>query len=75
MGRTKPIVLIGNKSDLNEQRCIPYEVGKKQADEWKAGFLETSAKIGYVSGFFSFNVLKQHCKKLFCFFFRSKFRM
>ena len=44
-----PIVVIGNKSDLSNQRVISYEDGKKLADKWQAEFLETSAKVGDVS--------------------------
>lgn len=43
-GGIKPVVLIGNKSDLKEQRRVSYENGKKLAESWGASFLETSAK-------------------------------
>ena len=39
-----PIVLVGNKSDLHNERCVSIEEGKKLAREMKAVFLETSAK-------------------------------
>ena len=39
-----PIILVGNKSDLNNDRCVTQEEGKKLAREMKAVFLETSAK-------------------------------
>ena len=39
-----PIILVGNKSDLNNDRCVSHEEGKKLAKEMKAVFLETSAK-------------------------------
>ncbi|XP_065159373.1 GTP-binding protein Rheb homolog [Atheta coriaria] len=39
-----PIVLVGNKTDLHKQRAISPEQGRKLAEEWKAVFLETSAK-------------------------------
>lgn len=39
-----PIVLVGNKKDLQGERKITYEYGKKMADSWKAMFLEASAK-------------------------------
>ena len=45
-GGIKPVVLIGNKSDLKEQRRVTYENGKKLAESWNAAFLETSAKEG-----------------------------
>lgn len=46
-----PLVLIGNKSDLNAQRKISYDAGFKLAQEWRekgsqASFIETSALTG-----------------------------
>jgi Ras-related protein Rab-1A len=41
------IIMIGNKKDLEEERLVSYEEGKKLADEYKfAEFFETSAKTG-----------------------------
>lgn len=39
-----PIVLVGNKTDLHQERAVTYDEGKKLAESWKANFLETSAK-------------------------------
>lgn len=39
-----PIVLVGNKTDLHQEREVQLQEGKKLAESWKAGFLETSAK-------------------------------
>lgn len=39
-----PIVLVGNKTDLHQERLVTFEDGKKLAESWKAIFLETSAK-------------------------------
>ncbi|XP_022915173.1 GTP-binding protein Rheb homolog isoform X2 [Onthophagus taurus] len=39
-----PVVLVGNKTDLHMERMIPSEEGRKLAEDWKAVFLETSAK-------------------------------
>uniref|UniRef100_A0A336LHG5 CSON010251 protein n=1 Tax=Culicoides sonorensis TaxID=179676 RepID=A0A336LHG5_CULSO len=39
-----PVVLVGNKTDLHQERAVSTEEGKKLADSWKAQFLETSAK-------------------------------
>ena len=39
-----PIILVGNKSDLHNDRCVSHEDGRKLAREMKAVFLETSAK-------------------------------
>lgn len=39
-----PIVLVGNKMDLSDERVVPYEEGKKLAGYMKAHFMEVSAK-------------------------------
>lgn len=44
-----PIVLVGNKTDLHMERMIPFEEGRRLAEEWKAIFLEASAKQNAVS--------------------------
>ena len=41
------MVLVGNKTDLEENRKVTFDEGKKQADEFNALFLETSCKAGY----------------------------
>mmetsp|Transcript_14797 Transcript_14797/g.16430 ORF Transcript_14797/g.16430 Transcript_14797/m.16430 type:complete len:851 (-) Transcript_14797:59-2611(-) len=41
-----PILLIGNKNDLEDQREVSFAQGKALADEWGVGFMETSAKTG-----------------------------
>eukprot|EP01120_Amphizonella_sp_Union-15-10_P011828 TRINITY_DN5128_c0_g1_i2.p1 TRINITY_DN5128_c0_g1~~TRINITY_DN5128_c0_g1_i2.p1 ORF type:complete len:188 (-),score=39.77 TRINITY_DN5128_c0_g1_i2:74-637(-) len=40
-----PLVLVGNKSDLSEQRAVQYEDAIALAEKWKAKFLESSAKL------------------------------
>ena len=44
-----PIVLVGNKSDLHNDRSVSVEEGKALAREMKAIFLETSAKENQVT--------------------------
>lgn len=44
-----PVVLVGNKTDLHQERTVSTEEGKKLADSWRAAFLETSAKQNEVS--------------------------
>ncbi|MHA1268318.1 MAG: Rab family GTPase [Candidatus Helarchaeota archaeon] len=44
VGYKIPIILIGNKIDLYDQREVETSEGKKLADELKIEFLETSAK-------------------------------
>jgi len=39
-----PLILVGNKTDLRNERVISLEEGRKTADQWKAVFLEASAK-------------------------------
>lgn len=39
-----PIVLVGNKCDLEHERQLKYEDGKFLADGWGCPFFETSAK-------------------------------
>jgi len=39
-----PLVLVGNKKDLQAERKISPEQGRKQAESWKGVFLEASAK-------------------------------
>ncbi len=41
-----PIILVGNKSDLKNERIIPTEEGKKKAEEYGFPFYETSCKTG-----------------------------
>ncbi|TPX50256.1 hypothetical protein SeLEV6574_g01004 [Synchytrium endobioticum] len=41
------IVLVGNKTDLNEKRQVSTEEGEKKAKEFNVMFIETSAKAGY----------------------------
>lgn len=37
-------LLVGNKSDISENRAVPYETAKAFADSLAIPFLETSAK-------------------------------
>ena len=46
VGEEMPIILIGNKSDLNDQRLVSFDEGKKKAEEYKCPFFETSCKTG-----------------------------
>ena len=41
------IVLVGNKTDLNDKRQVTTEEGEKKAQEFKVMFIETSAKAGH----------------------------
>lgn len=40
-----PVILVGNKIDLHQERTVSVDEGKKLAESWKAAiFIETSAK-------------------------------
>ncbi|KAF1799138.1 ras family-domain-containing protein [Mucor lusitanicus] len=41
------IVLVGNKTDLNDKREVTLEEGEKRASECNIMFIETSAKAGH----------------------------
>jgi Ras family protein len=43
------VVLVGNKTDLHQERAVSFEEGKKLAESWRAQFLETSAKQNEVN--------------------------
>ena len=44
--RETPIILIGNKCDLEDQRKVSREEGMKTAEKYKTAHFETSAKEG-----------------------------
>ncbi|KAI8878736.1 ras-related protein rab-like protein-6A [Backusella circina FSU 941] len=46
-GNEAIVVLVGNKTDLNEKREVTTEEGEKRANELKVMFVETSAKAGF----------------------------
>jgi len=42
-----PMVLVGSKCDLRDQRQVSYEEARALADEWNCPFLETSSRDNY----------------------------
>lgn len=53
-----PVVLVGNKKDLHQERAVSIDDGKKLADSWRAAFLETSAKQNEVRGAYYIRYIK-----------------
>jgi len=43
-GPLVPIILVGNKCDLEEDRVVQTEEGKRQATRWNIEFMESSAR-------------------------------
>ena len=41
------IMLVGNKTDLQDKRQVSMEEGERKAQELNVMFIETSAKAGY----------------------------
>ena len=42
-----PILLVGNKQDLSNERKVQFDEAKKLADSWKIDYMETSTKTNY----------------------------
>jgi len=48
-----PIILVGNKCDVESERAVPTDDGRKAAERWTSGFIECSAKTNkYVNEVF-----------------------
>ena len=43
-GQNVPMILVGNKKDLENKRQVPIEDAKKLAESWGIEYIETSAK-------------------------------
>lgn len=39
-----PLLVVGNKSDLEDRRQVPVEAARSKAEEWGVQYVETSAK-------------------------------
>lgn len=39
-----PLLVVGNKSDLEERRQVPVEEARSKAEAWGVQYVETSAK-------------------------------
>lgn len=45
-GKKSAIILLGNKTDLDSQRRVTADEGKKLAEDWGIKYVEASAKLG-----------------------------
>ena len=54
-----PMVLVGNKCDLEEERVIPREQGMNLARQWNCQFMETSAKLKVNVNEVFFDIVRQ----------------
>ena len=46
-GAKCPILLVGNKQDLEQERKVQYSAAKALADSWGIEYMETSAKTNF----------------------------
>ena len=46
-GATCPILLVGTKQELANERKVPFDEAKKLAESWKINYMEASAKTNY----------------------------
>jgi GTPase KRas protein len=44
-GQNCPIILVGNKCDLDRERVVTESEAKELAKQWGAGYIETSAIV------------------------------
>ena len=46
-GNKCPMLLVGNKQDLEKERKVSYNEAKRQADSWGIEYIETSARTNF----------------------------
>ena len=46
-GKFVPMILVGNKQDLSDERKVSYEEAKQLANSWGIEYIETSAKTKF----------------------------
>ena len=60
---SSPIILVGNKCDMESERAVPKRDGEMVAGDWQCPFFETSAKTNYnVYEVFS-EIVRQICDR------------
>ncbi len=61
-GQTCPIVLVGNKCDLDEkERKVKESEGKELAKNWSADYIETSAVVKYFLNYIKTDINSKEC--------------
>lgn len=58
-----PLLLVGNKSDLEERRQVSLEEAAGKAAEWGVQYVETSAKTRANVDKVFFDLMREVCKK------------
>lgn len=58
-----PMIVVGNKCDLEDERVVGKDQGTKLANEWHCAFMETSAKKKIAVNEIFFDLVRQINKK------------
>lgn len=62
-GTASPIILVGNKCDMEAERAVTMRDGDMLSHEWQCPFFETSAKTSFNVHEMFTEIVRQICKK------------